>query len=37
MDVLVIGGTGLISTAIVQRLLDRKDRVTPEETFELVQ
>ncbi len=28
MDVLVIGGTGLISTAIVQQLLDRGDRVT---------
>jgi nucleoside-diphosphate-sugar epimerase len=27
MDVLVIGGTGLISTAIVQQLLDRGDRV----------
>lgn len=28
MDVLVMGGTGLISTAIVQQLLDRGDRVT---------
>ncbi|HOX53599.1 MAG TPA: NAD-dependent epimerase/dehydratase family protein, partial [Fibrobacteria bacterium] len=28
MEVLVIGGTGLISTAIVQQLLDRGDRVT---------
>jgi nucleoside-diphosphate-sugar epimerase len=28
MDVLVIGGTGLISTAIVQQLLDRGDGVT---------
>lgn len=28
MDILVIGGTGLISTAIVQQLLDRGDRVT---------
>jgi nucleoside-diphosphate-sugar epimerase len=28
MDVLVVGGTGLISTAIVQQLLDRGDRVT---------
>lgn len=28
MDVLIIGGTGLISTAIVQQLLDRGDRVT---------
>ncbi len=28
MDVLVIGGTGLISTALVQRLLERGDRVT---------
>jgi nucleoside-diphosphate-sugar epimerase len=28
MDVLIVGGTGLISTAITQRLLDRGDRVT---------
>lgn len=28
MNVLVIGGTGLISTAIVRQLLDRGDRVT---------
>ena len=28
MDILIIGGTGLISTAIVQQLLDRGDRVT---------
>ncbi|WP_437604982.1 NAD-dependent epimerase/dehydratase family protein [Sorangium sp. So ce834] len=28
MRVLIIGGTGLISTAIVQQLLDRGDRVT---------
>lgn len=28
MDILVIGGTGLISTAIVQQLLDRGDSVT---------
>ena len=28
MQVLVIGGTGLISTAIVQQLLDRGDKVT---------
>lgn len=28
MNILVIGGTGLISTAIVQQLLDRGDRVT---------